>query len=387
MAGKIDPKTMQNGPADPAPAPVSDQEEGHRQTDPTPQILRPRVPGSGPDPAVTDLPSSNQSTPENEIENEIEKNSAPKKRGRKPGCVKTGGRKKPGPEPSGREARKYLEQNSGYLDLLCRMLRGKPIKRQGPTGKVIWYHPDFDDQKWALAQVLPRMIPTLASQELTGDADNPLAFKDAGEPLSMTELARRTVFILDKAAREADDARRGDAVAPGRAGVTARGGSLPPSVPAPAPTIPEPEAAAAPTSTGFDPSIPGTYSDTYGWIDGGPGTLEAGEAKAAAPQPSREPTPGEMAEVAGYEIRCKENSREGLPDIFEIWDDHGRQVRYPVNGFERALKKIREIAGDVDMTVKISKPRPAFSQSRPDERAERSVSAPVVHGSYPHRKR
>ena len=369
-------KSGQNGPADPAPAPALGEEEGHLEPSRAPPFPAPPAP---------EPPST--STPANISANISVKNSTPTKRkpGRKKGCVKTGGRKKPGPEPSGREARKYLEQNSGYLDLLCRMLRGKPIKRQGPTGKLVWYHPDFDDQKWALAQVLPRMIPTLASQEITGDKDNPLSIDDNREPLSMTELARRTAFLLDLAARDGDETRR--PVAASR-GVTATGGGLPPSASAPAPTTPAPNEAHAPASSAFSPDIAGAYSDVYGWIEGGhaPTTADGQGAPQAAPEPDREPVPGEVATVGGYEIRCKENSRDNLPDLFEIFDDHGRQIRYPINGFQNALKKIRELADDVDMSVTITKPRPAFSQSRADERPARSISAPVLHGSYAHRK-
>lgn len=335
-------KSGQNGPADSVPVP---EKEGHLDKGVAPPFPAPREP----------VPLST-STPDNISENISVKKSAPKKPGRKPGCKKTGGRKKPGPEPSGREARKFLEQNSGYLDLLCRMLRGKPIKRQGPTGKVVWYHPDFDDQKWALAQVLPRMIPTLASQELTGDAENPLAFKDAGEPLSMAELARRTAFIFDLVARETDESRRGAVAAP-RNGATAQaaeGFCLSPSAAAPA-------------------------SDTPNGQD----------TPAEAPEPDREPVPGEVAEVGAFKVVCFEDGVPGRPPQYEIQGNPGGRIcTNPGGGWLGVLKWIeRKSPPGADMTVTITKPRPIGGEARPDERAMRSISAPVVVGSYANRKR
>ena len=66
---------------------------------------------------ISESPSPDSPSPE-KIGDAAAPEVAPKKIGRPKGQPKTGGRKKPGPEPSGREARRFLEQNSGYLDLL-----------------------------------------------------------------------------------------------------------------------------------------------------------------------------------------------------------------------------------------------------------------------------
>lgn len=310
---------------------------------------------------ISESPSPDSPAPEN-LKSVLAKSSSPKsktkstptkrKRGRKPGSPKVpgSGRKKPGPNPFGREGREYLAKNSGYLDLLVRILNGKAVRLAGPTGKQAWHYPDWDDRKWALAQVLPRMIPTLASQEITGDADNPLSINDNREPLSMTELARRTAFLLDFAARDGDETRRSP---PAPRGALAAAGEGHHSAAAPAPTTPAPE-----------------------------------EAHEAAPEPPGEPNVGETAVIGGFRIERRDPLRDGHPPQFAIRRAQDSVPSLFFTGWPATLKWIMaNVPEGTNLTPRIEKSESVFEPVRPEQRAPKFSPGPKIVGSYANRKR
>ena len=85
--------------------------------------------------------------------------------GRPKGYPKTGGRRKGADNAIGKEGREWLAKNSKALDVLARVASGKAVKIAGPTGKPLWHYPDWDDQKWAIEQILPRLVPALSAAE------------------------------------------------------------------------------------------------------------------------------------------------------------------------------------------------------------------------------
>jgi hypothetical protein len=98
-----------------------------------------------------------------------------RKMGRPVGYPKSGGRRK-GPESKiGKEGREWLAKNSKVLDLLARVAAGKPVRVANKAGhKPKWHYPTFTDQKWACEQLLPRLVPTLSSSEVSGPDGAPI---------------------------------------------------------------------------------------------------------------------------------------------------------------------------------------------------------------------
>lgn len=300
------------------------------------------------------------------------------------------GRPKGTPNKVNRIAKEAIAEAEPH-SFLIKVMLGRQFKRAGTEGakRRVACYPTLGESITAAETLLRKIAPDMKATEISGPEGGPIRTEDATR-LGMVELGRRAAFLLDLVGRDAGEA--------GQEGHSETTGAPPFSTPrAPVPhsghTPPEnseknsarnPDEARSPDSR-FGVTAP-DGSCLFPSVPPALDTPEAEEAPQAALEPDREPNVGEVATVGGYAIHCKENSRDNLPDLFEIFDDHGRQIRYPINGFQNALKKIRELAGDVDMTVTITAQRPAFSQSRPDQRAERTVSAPVVHGSYAHRK-
>ena len=118
--------------------------------------------------------------------------SAPKKNkgGRPKGYPKTGGRKKTPRGSTGKEARLYLAENSGYLEVLCRTCAGKPIRIAGPTGKEpVWHYPDWRDRRWAAQLVAKKSFPELQVTQLSGPEDGPIKTRALDtSPLGTTDV-------------------------------------------------------------------------------------------------------------------------------------------------------------------------------------------------------
>ena len=119
--------------------------------------------------------------------------------GRAPGSPKVpgSGRRKGVPSAMGKEARLFLAAHSGYLDTICRVCAGKAVKMSGPTGKKVWFHPEWKDRRWAIELVASKLLPTMAASELSGPEGERLLPTN----LAMTdkELARRVALILTQA--------------------------------------------------------------------------------------------------------------------------------------------------------------------------------------------
>lgn len=189
-------------------------------------------------------------------------------RGRPKGYPKSGGRQAPLKLKPGRLGRAEIAERSQVLDFLCRLCAGKPVRVPGPTGKSgnsSWHTPTFEERRWAADRLLPRVLPSLATQHIGGDPDaDPISLRSMSESSLSPEreLSRRIAFLLDGSDREIQrDApggasRPGDgaplAGAPGRA--APQGAGLGPSSsesgPAPLSTVPVavPRRAAVPTS-------------------------------------------------------------------------------------------------------------------------------------------
>ena len=128
--------------------------------------------------------------------------SAAKKRiGRPPGSPKVpgSGRKKralaPRTPPSriGKSARIELAEKSNYLDFICKVAQGKPIRMRGPTGKQgQFYHPSFADRKWAVELVVNKLVPTVTATELSGADGSPIQI-EAGR-IDNFDIARRLLY-------------------------------------------------------------------------------------------------------------------------------------------------------------------------------------------------
>jgi hypothetical protein len=99
-----------------------------------------------------------------------------RKRGRQKGIAKPpgSGRRKAQPGLSGRAAREYLSKHSNVLEIYCRISRGQPIKLAGPTGKVVWHYPSWDDVRWVCERVDRKLIPDLTAMALTGEDGQPI---------------------------------------------------------------------------------------------------------------------------------------------------------------------------------------------------------------------
>ena len=94
--------------------------------------------------------------------------------GRPVGYPKSGGRRKGPGNSVGKKGREWLAANSKALDVLARVASGKSVRISGPTGKQLWHYPDWADQKWAIEQILPRLVPSLTAAELSGPDGAPL---------------------------------------------------------------------------------------------------------------------------------------------------------------------------------------------------------------------
>jgi len=94
--------------------------------------------------------------------------------GRPVGYPKSGGRRKGPGNSVGKKGREWLAANSKALDVLARVASGKGVQLAGPTGKRRWHYPSWADQKWAIEQILPRLVPSLSSAEVSGPDGAPI---------------------------------------------------------------------------------------------------------------------------------------------------------------------------------------------------------------------
>ena len=132
---------------------------------------------------------------------------------------KTGGRKRGSANKLGKEARLFLAEHSNYLQTLCRLAQGRPIRLSRQRGhKPEWVRPSLNDMKWALEIIINRLIPTVAQAEIGGIEDGVPVAVTASEP-DMREVARRLALIFTRGdpLAEAAEARGGQAVAPAAA--------------------------------------------------------------------------------------------------------------------------------------------------------------------------
>ncbi len=84
-----------------------------------------------------------------------------KKRGRKTGTPKTGGAGHYAPDPGlkGAPLRAWMLSQSGAIETLVRLSKGRAIKLHGPTGKITWHYPSPEQVLWAVERVLRKALP------------------------------------------------------------------------------------------------------------------------------------------------------------------------------------------------------------------------------------
>ncbi len=129
--------------------------------------------------------------------------------GRPKGTPKTGGRQKAPPPPKTlREVRQWVLENTNLLENLGRMADGKRIQAVGPTGKKYWRDIGWEDQKWAMGRLLPKVAADLsaAGVELSGP--------DGGAIQQRTEIlaaSERVVAAMAEASTADDPAVAMDA--------------------------------------------------------------------------------------------------------------------------------------------------------------------------------
>lgn len=347
-----------------------------------------------------------------EIPGENLKAALKKKTGRPKGTPKTGGRKKPGPNPYGKAGREYLAEHAGHLDLLIRILNGKGIKLAGPTGKPKWWYPDKGDVLWALDRALQRTVPVLQAQEISGPEGGPIQSEDL-TPIGDLELARQIdslLYRVDHGLNSAQDfcgpaplAGAGDsppvppapafshgsepartsAVAPcgagtgvAGAGSSWNGASLPPSE-ASAPAAAE--LAEAMVRAG-DAAIPSAAPASASLSDSGPSRLDPDAAdKSQASEP--EPKPPDAGSVllfhfSDYQILGVDQGRPNLPTIYELRHNGALMQRGPFAGVLAALRKLR--GDDLGGWTIETQQSPNFA-SRPDQREAGDWQRPQVN--------
>ena len=287
-----------------------------------------------------------------------------RKPGRAPGSPKVpgSGRRKGVPNAMGREARVYLAAESGYLDMIARVCSGKPIRMSGPTGRKTWYHPDWQDRKWAIELVASKCVPTMSAAEVSGPDGESLV--PAMYSMPDKEIARRCALILTLA----DEAASPEAAEDGSSGGgpisrrsaggedTAVGETPPPSG----------ASASSPNRSNGAGDPGGGRKDRADDVGDPNPTQSENFSKDAKPT---EPQPGQAARCAGFIIRCTEASRPGLPNQYQILDGSGQLQSMAVNGWSDALRWIKARVGDdADMSIDIIRPAPTAEPIRPDQR-------------------
>ncbi len=164
--------------------------------------------------------SSNRAVREAEMPADVPK---PKGKGGRPrglGKVPGSGKRKI-PSLVGKEARLVLAEESGYLELLCKVCQGRPVSMKGPTGKGGLYHyPTFADRRWAVEIIVNKLIPSISATELSGRDGKPIQI-EATRPIDARETARRLISaaadeppVIDMEPEEAAISDRGGATAP-----------------------------------------------------------------------------------------------------------------------------------------------------------------------------
>ncbi len=74
---------------------------------------------------------------------------------------------------------------SQYAEVLRRVADGKRVRMAGPTGKLIWYEPTWEDRKWA-CELIARELIINAPDTRNMDGDQKNMDKPKNEPLTET---------------------------------------------------------------------------------------------------------------------------------------------------------------------------------------------------------
>ncbi len=270
---------------------------------------------------------------------------------------KTGGRKRGSANKLGKEARLFLAEHSNYLQTLCRLAQGRPIRLSRQRGhKPEWVRPSLNDMKWALEIIINRLIPTVAQAEIGGIEDGVPVAVTASEPHDMREVARRLALVFT----------RGDPLA----GVETRAGS------AVAPV-------AAPTSafSAFAQNAPQNGPQAPVAASGGPDTSAGTPDSPAAAEADDGPKVPKVGQTAylDYAVRITNNGpqRDGLPNTFVITDATGKIIKHCGGDYEGAVKWARRQFDLPDAKITIATDRP-----EPAQFDQRELPVPVVTRSH-----
>ena len=132
------------------------------------------------------------------------------------------GGRPPGPKGKiGRAAREWIAENSKCLETLSSVARGRAVRTRGPTGKSIWYYPTWEDRRWAIGLLLPRIAPAITASEISGKDGEALQIK--ATRIESRDVARRLLHAVmnggsyDITPTDVTPVSEGGAPAPGRA--------------------------------------------------------------------------------------------------------------------------------------------------------------------------
>ena len=107
-------------------------------------------------------------------------------------------RRQPAPK-NPRKVRQWVLTNTRLLENLGRIADGKRVRAVGPTGKLVWRIPDWEDQKWAMGKLLPKVAADLTSAglEVSGPDGGPVRNEHTRTPIrDDRELGRRLALAL-----------------------------------------------------------------------------------------------------------------------------------------------------------------------------------------------
>jgi len=109
------------------------------------------------------------------------------------------GRKRGTPNKVVGDLRQLVLTKGRPIEFLCNVVRGQRV-RVGPVagpGEPEWVYPSFADRLKAAAILAAKVMPDQAQAQLNADVTV------AREPMDDLELARRVVFLLTKADKQA----------------------------------------------------------------------------------------------------------------------------------------------------------------------------------------
>jgi len=295
-----------------------------------------------------------------------------------------GGRPKKEPLPrTPAEVRRWLMKHTHLLENLGRMADGKKVRCIGPTGKVGWWAPDKDDQKWAMDRLLPRIAPniTAAALEVSGPDGGPIQSQQM-----VLQVSERIASVFATAATNGDrpvaetlddeSLRAVQAVSFLQAQAEAANGHQ-----LPASSQPVSGSRGEATEVRMPPG-PGPAGDA---------SLRAPEGDPVktpievAPEPEPPPVDHTLSFVeSDYTIVGRAPQRAGLPVTFEL---HKRGGRVNTGPFEMIVAQLRRVVGD-DLGAWLHQaPRaPGDAFGRADQ-GPTLAAPPQVHRGHSNRKR